>query len=99
MTAAAMVPRQGPGDLGPGLDMEDRDAPHAAATSQTIEVVLYDAWINQNFNDDYIDGTGIINLNFDSDGNPDSAKVVAPLGDKIAAALSLPPLCVPDLTE
>jgi hypothetical protein len=56
--------------------------------SETIEVALYAGWINQNSNDDCIDGTGIINLNFDSDGNPDSAKVVAPLGDKIAGALN-----------
>jgi hypothetical protein len=59
-----------------------------APKAQAIEVALYVAWINQNFNNDCIDGTGIINLNFDSDGNPDSATVVAPLADKIAAALN-----------
>jgi hypothetical protein len=56
--------------------------------SQAIELALYVAWINQSFNSDCIDGTGIINLNFTDDGSPDSATVVAPLGDKIGPALN-----------
>jgi len=53
-----------------------------------IELALYVGWINQYFNSDCIDGTGIINLNFTADGAPDSAEVIAPLGDKIAGALN-----------
>ncbi len=60
----------------------------AAPKAEAIEVALYTAWINQYFNSDCIDGSGIININFDSNGKPGSAKVVAPLGDKIAAALN-----------
>jgi hypothetical protein len=50
---------------------------------------------NQNFNNDCIDGTGIINLNFDSDGNCDTGTVVAPLGDTITAALNTGPWTKP----
>jgi hypothetical protein len=35
-----------------------------------------------------MDGTGIIALMFDNDGNPLSATVKAPQGDKIARALN-----------
>jgi hypothetical protein len=59
-----------------------------APKAETIEVALYTAWINQNFNSDCIDGTGFISINFNREGNPGSATVVAPLGDKIAAALN-----------
>jgi len=55
---------------------------------EVIEVAFYSAWINQNFNEDCIDGTGIIYLQFQDDGAPTSATVVAPLGDKIAGALN-----------
>lgn len=56
--------------------------------SDVVEVALYVAWINQYFNSDCIDGTGIIALVFDDDGNPRSATVKAPLGEKIAGALN-----------
>ena len=55
---------------------------------EIIEVEFYTAWINQYFNNDCIDGTGIIYLMFEDDGTPGSAKVIAPLGDKIAGALN-----------
>jgi hypothetical protein len=56
--------------------------------AEAVEVSLYQGWINQNFNNDCIDGAGIMNLNFDSDGNCDTGTVVPPLGDTIAAALN-----------
>src|SRR5678815_1464687 len=40
-----------------------------------IEVAFYSAWINQNFNEDCIDGTGIIYLQFQDDVVPTSASV------------------------
>jgi hypothetical protein len=55
---------------------------------EVIEVTFYSAWINQYFNDDCIDGTGIIYLQFQEDGTATSATVTAPLGDKIAGALN-----------
>ena len=59
-----------------------------APKSEVVEVALYTQWINQNFNQDCMDGTGVIALMFDNDGNPVSASVKAPLGDKIAGALN-----------
>ena len=59
-----------------------------APKSEVVEVALYVSWINQNFNSDCMDGTGIIALMFDNDGNPLSATVKAPQGDKIARALN-----------
>src|SRR5437868_14097769 len=59
-----------------------------APKSESVEVAFYVAWINQNFNSDCIDGTGTIALLFDDNGNPLSATVKAPLGDKIAGALN-----------
>jgi hypothetical protein len=55
---------------------------------ETIAASMYVSWINQNFNNDCMDGTGFIYLQFDSDGNTSSAKVVAPLGDRVAGALN-----------
>jgi GH24 family phage-related lysozyme (muramidase) len=59
-----------------------------APKSEVVEVALYVSWINQNFNNDCIDGTGMIALLFNEDGTPKSATVTAPLGDKIAGALN-----------
>jgi len=55
---------------------------------EAVEVSMYQGWINQNFNQDCIDGTGIVFIQFDTDGNPVSAKVVGPLGDKLAGRLN-----------
>ena len=59
-----------------------------APKAEIVEVALYTQWINQNFNNDCMDGTGVIALMFDNDGNPVSASVKAPQGDKIAGALN-----------
>jgi hypothetical protein len=56
--------------------------------TKKVELTLYEAWINENFDNDCMDGTGLISLQFTSDGNPDSATVKAPLNDKIAGALN-----------
>jgi len=55
---------------------------------ETIAASMYVSWINQNFNNDCMDGTGFIQLLFDADGNTTSASVVAPLGDRVAGALN-----------
>jgi hypothetical protein len=52
------------------------------------EVAMYAGWINSNFNNDCMDGTGVISIQFDADGNFSSASVIAPQGDKIAGALN-----------
>ena len=55
---------------------------------QVIALAMYQSWINQNFNNDCMDGTGIVQLQFDSDGNPTSATVIGPLGDRVAGGLN-----------
>ena len=55
---------------------------------EAIEQALYEGWINQNFNQDCMDGTGIIYVQFDSSGILGSATITAPLGDKIAGRLN-----------
>lgn len=52
------------------------------------EVAIYQAWISQNFNNDCMDGTGIVYIQFGDDGSLTSAEVIAPLGDKIAGGLN-----------
>lgn len=59
-----------------------------APKAQVVELGMYESWINQNFNGDCMDGTGIIQLQFDSDGSANAASVVAPLGDRVAARLN-----------
>ncbi len=59
-----------------------------APVAQIPEVAMYESWINQNFNDDCMDGTGIIYVQFDDDGSLTSAAVISPLGDKIAGGLN-----------
>lgn len=59
-----------------------------APKEQIPETAMYQSWINQNFNNDCIDGTGIVYIQYADDGTLSSASVVAPLGDKIAAALN-----------
>lgn len=56
--------------------------------TELIEVSMYEAWIAQAFNNDCIDGTGIISLQVNDDGSAGSAAVTAPLGDKVAGALN-----------
>jgi hypothetical protein len=56
--------------------------------SQIVELAIYESWINQNFNNDCIDGTGIIQLQFDADGSAISATVIAPLGERVAGRLN-----------
>src|SRR6266516_111125 len=67
--------------------INNKDAPKVPKV-EVIEVAFYSAWINQYFNDDCMDGTGFVYLQFNDDGSPDSATVNAPLGDKIAGALN-----------
>ncbi len=55
---------------------------------EALQATMYQAWINQNFNNDCIDGTGIAYIQFDDEGNLLSATVQAPQGDKVAAALN-----------
>jgi hypothetical protein len=59
-----------------------------APLEETVEVAMYQEWINQNFNNDCIDGTGIVYVQYADDGTLSSASIVAPLGDKIAGALN-----------
>jgi hypothetical protein len=59
-----------------------------APLSQVVELAMYEEWINQNFDNDCIDGSGFVQLVFDSDSNPSSATVVAVLGDRVAARLN-----------
>lgn len=59
-----------------------------APIAEIPEVAMYQAWINQNFNNDCMDGTGIVFIQFDDTGLLTSAVVVAPLGDKIAGGLN-----------
>jgi hypothetical protein len=56
--------------------------------TEALEAAMYVSWISQNFNQDCIDGTGLIYIQFDDDSTLTSATVQAPLGDKIAAALN-----------
>jgi hypothetical protein len=55
---------------------------------QVLETSMYEEWINQHFNNDCMDGTGIIVLLFDDNGDAGSAKVNAALGDNVAGALN-----------
>jgi hypothetical protein len=59
-----------------------------APIEQAPETAMYQEWINQNFNQDCMDGKGIIYIQYGDDGSLTSASVVAPLGDKIAGALN-----------
>jgi hypothetical protein len=56
--------------------------------TELLETAMYESWINQSFNNDCIDGTGIVYIQFDSGGTLSSATVKAPLGDKLAGALN-----------
>ena len=55
---------------------------------EAVEAAMYQGWINQAFNQECIDGAGILSLQFGVDGNLVSAKVVAPLGDRLAGRLN-----------
>lgn len=57
-------------------------------SSEKIELGMYESWINQNFNGDCMDGTGIVQLQFASDGSATSATVTAPLSDRVAGRLN-----------
>lgn len=69
---------------------EDRDALNQAPVPpvEAIELSMYESWISQAFNNDCIDGTGVLVIQFDGDGTLTSATVNAPLGDKIAGAIN-----------
>lgn len=56
--------------------------------SEVLEVAMYQAWINKQFNGDCMDGSGRIDLQFDDDGTLSSATVNAAQGDKLAGALN-----------
>ncbi len=64
-----------------------REAPLVPRVER-VELAMYEGWINQNFDNDCIDGTGVIVVQYDSDGAFNSATVNAPLGEKIAGALN-----------
>jgi hypothetical protein len=53
-----------------------------------LELAMYEGWMDQNFAGDCMEGSGTVVLQFDSDGNPSSAAVNAPLGDRIASRLN-----------
>lgn len=59
-----------------------------APAEEVIEVGMYESWINQNFNSDCMDGTGMLQLQFAADGSTTSATVTAPLGDRVAGRLN-----------
>ena len=59
-----------------------------APKTELLETAMYESWINQNFNNDCMDGTGIVYVQFDDGGTLSSATVKAPLGDKLAGALN-----------
>jgi hypothetical protein len=59
-----------------------------APKTEILEVAMYTCWINQNFNDDCIDGTGIVYIQFEDNGTFSSATLISPLGDKISGALN-----------
>ena len=56
--------------------------------SEVLEVAMYQAWINKQFNGDCMDGSGRIDLQFDDEGTLSSATVNAAQGDKLAGALN-----------
>ena len=56
--------------------------------TQVLERAMYEAWINANFGGDCVDGTGIVAIAFDDDGELSSASVVAPQAERIAGALN-----------
>jgi hypothetical protein len=56
--------------------------------TERLELAMYEEWINQYFDNDCMDGSGTVVLLFKDDGAPDSAKVNALLGDKVAGALN-----------
>jgi hypothetical protein len=59
-----------------------------ALPSEALETAMYQAWINENFKGDCMDGSGMLIILFDDDGAFASATVNAPQGDKIAGALN-----------
>lgn len=59
-----------------------------APIAQIPEVAMYESWISQNFNNDCVNGTGIVYIQYGDDGTFTSAAVVAPLADKIAGGLN-----------
>ena len=56
--------------------------------TEELEVALYCAWINEAFDGDCMDGTGLIHLQFDEDGEPQSTTVIAPQDKRIATGLN-----------
>jgi hypothetical protein len=56
--------------------------------TERLELAMYEEWINQYFDNDCMDGSGTVVLLFSEEGAPDSAKVNAVFGDKIAGALN-----------
>jgi hypothetical protein len=56
--------------------------------TETIEVTMYEAWVNQLFNDDCVDGTGNILVQFAEDGALQSATVNATYGNRVADSLN-----------
>ena len=60
-----------------------------APRAECVELAMYEAWINQFFDGDCMDGTGSVLLQFSEDGSPESAKVNAVLGERVAGALNV----------
>lgn len=56
--------------------------------TQVLERAMYEGWINANFGGDCVDGTGIVRIQFDDDGEFSTAEIVAPQAERIAGALN-----------
>lgn len=59
-----------------------------APVIEVLELTMYTAWINKQFDNDCMDGTGRIDIVFDDDGALTSASVNASQGDKLAGAMN-----------
>lgn len=65
-----------------------RQAQDLIPASNAIESAMYEAWIDGQFDNDCMEGTGLIELVFDQDGSAASAKVVGALGEQVGARLN-----------
>ncbi len=72
-----------------GIENELLGAKAIKKTSvQVLELAMYEGWINASSDQDCMNGTGMVAIQFDSDGNLTAANVVAPLGDRVAGRLN-----------
>lgn len=56
--------------------------------TENIEVAMYEAWINQFFDSDCMNGNGSVILQFNGDGALETCRVNAPLGSRVAGAMN-----------